>query len=115
MGTKNNPGEFDCYANAKPDEPMFILLGRDPSAGALVRLWALIRHGQIEQGLRPPKDAAKVAEALKSAEAMDTACREAGRTPISPELLLIQASEALSEHPEGYEHPCHCALCRSYA
>lgn len=29
MGTKNNPGEFDCYANAAPDEPMFILLGRD--------------------------------------------------------------------------------------
>lgn len=21
MGTKNNPGNFDCYANAEPDEP----------------------------------------------------------------------------------------------
>ena len=26
MGTKNNPGKFDCYANAKPDEPLFVLL-----------------------------------------------------------------------------------------
>ena len=32
MATKNNPGKFDCYTNAEPDEPMFILLGRDPVA-----------------------------------------------------------------------------------
>ena len=25
MGTKNEPGEFDCYAAAEPDEPMFII------------------------------------------------------------------------------------------
>jgi hypothetical protein len=29
MGTKNQPGKFDtCYANADPDEPMFVLLGK---------------------------------------------------------------------------------------
>ena len=38
MGTKNNPGVFDCYANAEPDEPMFVLLGRDKDAATLVRL-----------------------------------------------------------------------------
>lgn len=36
MGTKNNPGAFDCYANAEPDEPMFVLLGRDKHAPAPV-------------------------------------------------------------------------------
>lgn len=45
MGTKTNPGKFDCYAKAEPDEPVFVLLGRDPSAGPLVRLWAAIRMG----------------------------------------------------------------------
>jgi hypothetical protein len=40
MGTKNNPGKFDCYADAEPDEPMFVLLARDISAPFLVRLWA---------------------------------------------------------------------------
>lgn len=39
MGTKNNPGEFDCYANAEPDEPMFVLLGRDRGAPAVVEMW----------------------------------------------------------------------------
>ena len=44
MGTKNNPGRFDCYAVAKPDEPMFILLARDPIAPILVELWATLRE-----------------------------------------------------------------------
>ena len=43
MGTKNDPGAFDCYANAAPDEPMFILLGRDPVASCVVEFWVLMR------------------------------------------------------------------------
>jgi hypothetical protein len=63
MGTKNNPGEFDCYAEAKPDEPMFVLLGRDPDGPLLVEIWARQRELRGE-------DAAKVAEARDCAEAM---------------------------------------------
>lgn len=44
MGTKNTPGKYDCYENAEPDEPMFILLGRDPVAPALVQLWSIVRE-----------------------------------------------------------------------
>lgn len=47
MGTKNNPGKFDCYEAADPDEPMFVLLARDASAPHLVRLWAAVRIGDI--------------------------------------------------------------------
>lgn len=47
MSTKNNPGEFDCYANAGPDEEMFILLARDPTAAHLVRAWRCLRAGQV--------------------------------------------------------------------
>ena len=28
---------------------------------------------------------------------------------------LATLTEPLEEHPEGWEHPCNCALCRSYA
>lgn len=63
MGTKNNPGKFDCYFNAKPDEPMFILLGRDPFAPQLVELWATLR-------LLKGEDPAKVAEAQDCAASM---------------------------------------------
>lgn len=40
MGTKSNPSKFDCYAKARYDEPMFVLLARDPSAPNFVRMWA---------------------------------------------------------------------------
>jgi hypothetical protein len=57
MGTKNNPGRFDCYAKAALDEPMFILLGRDPDAPELIRRWAELRRQRGE-------DVVKIAEAL---------------------------------------------------
>lgn len=67
MGTKNNPGKFDCYANAAPDEPMFILLARDANAPRLVRMWAADR--QVMHGGQNDPD--KVKEAFDLADAMD--------------------------------------------
>ena len=64
MGTKNEPGKFDCYANAEPNEPMFVLLGRDRHAAVLTRIWALLHS-------RDGEDEAKVAEALACAGKMD--------------------------------------------
>jgi len=72
MGTKNNPGKFDCYANAEPDEPMFILLGRDKHAPTLVWLWATLREFDSE-------DAAKVAEARQCCADMMTYAHDKGR------------------------------------
>lgn len=65
MATKNNPGDFDCYANAEPDEPMFILLGRDPAADACILLWVRLRLL-----LGQSKDDPQIQEALKCAEQM---------------------------------------------
>jgi hypothetical protein len=47
MGTKNNPGQFDCHAKAEPDEPLFTLLARDPLASHLVAIWGYIRMGDV--------------------------------------------------------------------
>lgn len=63
MGTKKNPARYDCYANADPNEPMFILLGRDIGARALVEAWANQRAANGE-------DPAIVAEARDCAAAM---------------------------------------------
>jgi len=40
MATKRNPGRFDCYEKAEPDEELFVLLARDRRAPYLVELWA---------------------------------------------------------------------------
>jgi hypothetical protein len=74
MGTKNNPGAFDCYEAAHPDEPMFVLLGRDRLAASLVRLWAYMRRATGE-------DSTKVAEALTCADAMADWARGLGKSP----------------------------------
>jgi hypothetical protein len=47
MGTKNRPAAYDCYANALPDEPMFVLLARDRQAPATVREWANRRENAL--------------------------------------------------------------------
>lgn len=72
MSTKNNPGEFDCYTNAEPDEPMFILLGRDKHAPCLVWLWATLRSLDGE-------DPAKVHEAQVCAAEMMGWAHDHGR------------------------------------
>ena len=69
MGTKNNPGTYDCYAKAEPDEPIFILLGRDIGAPVLVEKWA-------EQAERVGGDPEKIAEARKCAADMRAWRRE---------------------------------------
>lgn len=82
MATKNNPGPFDCHAAAAPDEPMFVLLGRDPNAPALVRQWAMERSkmGADEQP--------KVMEALSVAADMERYRLDRAATPMPPVLPI---------------------------
>ena len=90
MGTKNSPGEYDCYAKAEPDEPMFTLLGRDPSAGVLVWTWAAIQYN-LGQG-----DSPKVREAADCGEAMIRWTMKQGKSP-SGLLALIKALCTIAE------------------
>jgi len=84
MATKNKPGAYDCYTNAEPDEPMFVLLARDELAPALVRIWAMVRDGapldMVESQLsiarsiaaaKPPMDQPKFEEAIACSHDMD--------------------------------------------
>lgn len=71
MGTKLNPGQFDCYDNALPDEPMFVLLARDGSAPALVRAWAEQRAANLVLGSVPESDRGMIAEAQRCADEME--------------------------------------------
>lgn len=72
MATKNNPGQFDCYDNAAPDEPMFILLARDGMAPSLVESWAYARELDGE-------DADKVEEARQCARSMRDYLKNLGK------------------------------------
>ena len=72
MGTKNDPGKFDCYHKAEDDEPMFVLLARDIHAPSAVYDWINSYELACEENGGPtPEQAAKIDEAVKCAEAME--------------------------------------------
>ena len=112
MGTKEAPGEPDCYAEARPNEPIFILLGRDRHAPVLVRLWALLRHREGEDGVI-------VDGALDIANAMGDYFNgiKPDKMPMNTKLandLLLLATVSMPDHPDGYDGTCDCDTCRSY-
>lgn len=81
MGTKEKPGAYDCLTKAEPDEPIFVLLGRDPTAAFVVLEWALLREhlGQTskEQIDEARECAGKMAEYARTKGKSD-AVRRAG-------------------------------------
>jgi hypothetical protein len=71
MGTKLEELRSGCFAAAMDDEPMFVLLARDPAAPNLVRGWADQRELDIEEGRKPATDMGKVTEARQCADNME--------------------------------------------
>lgn len=61
MGTKNNPGKFDCYAKADADEPIFTLRAKDPFAAPFVNMWAAFAIGDIYAAIDAFNACARVA------------------------------------------------------
>lgn len=86
MATKNNPGAWDCYSKAEPDEEMFILLGRDEDAPALVALWAALRAARKH-------DPDKIAEARSCAERIRAQVIARGKTPTNMAVVADIATE----------------------
>lgn len=78
MGTKNNPGKFDCYSKLEPDEPHFVIMGRDPSAALLIGLWAMLRELQLSCVDTSNEDE-KIEEARECADACLEWARKLGK------------------------------------
>ena len=81
MATKANPGEFDCYAEAGDDEPIFILRATDGIAPDVIRYWAdtYELYKQMQNGIAyhtgplslTERQQRKAKEARTCADAMD--------------------------------------------
>jgi hypothetical protein len=98
MSTKNNVGSFNCYEKAHPDEPMFVLLGRDPTAPLIVLAWVVLRHHCGHN------DSAQLEEAIQCAQDMQAWAAKLGKTPIlararqkAASLLIHYASEIITD------------------
>lgn len=101
MGTKNHPGDFDCYENAEPDEPMFVLLARDRHASDVVREWVAWR------AIEGRTDQAKLDEAMRCAAAMD-AWRERREGTDDVEIDCPANTEGTPNTVLIHAHTCAC-------
>ena len=68
MGTKTDPGDYDCYAKAAEDEPIFVLRASDPLSPKLVRKWVSM---SIETTKHNDKFIKKWMEAMNVATEME--------------------------------------------
>jgi hypothetical protein len=105
MGTKLTELRNGCFHRAMDDEPMFVLLARDPSAPSLVLAWAQGRELEIRDGKRPASDMEMVEEAREAARKM-MAWREANdgawREGLFPEHPTEQSkNDLLREHKDN--------------
>jgi hypothetical protein len=97
MSTKAKPSEFACYERAEPDEEIFVLLGRDRHASALVRLWAEMRE-------REGEDPIVVEEARECAERMAQQAQGLGKPVITLDSMVMFAT-TLREEKEAAAAP----------
>jgi hypothetical protein len=94
MGSKNNPGTFDCYTNAAPDEPMFVLLARDKHAPCLVWLWATLRELDGEKAEVVAEARACCFSMMRWAADHDRMTIGLGQAGLAAMLELIRSSNA---------------------
>lgn len=59
-----------CFYRALDDEPVFVLLARDPCAAETVRYWVTLRQALIGRGEKPLEDHETLASALRDAQTM---------------------------------------------
>lgn len=97
MGTKNNPGAFDCYANADADEPMFVLLGRDKHAPTLVWLWATLRELDGEEPATVREARECCAQMMEWAHDHDRTVVGFGQAALAGVMELIRSVNAASQ------------------
>lgn len=107
MGTKDKPGAFDCYAKAEPDEPMFVLLGRDPLASLLVSVWADVRE---RMGGTEPE---MLEEARQCAVKMQEYCRDLGKGEKQEQALMALLEETVPETRSALETLAHVVEARA--
>lgn len=105
MGTKEHPGRFDCYRAADSNEPMFVLLGRDPVAALLVQLWVELRRSIGRE------ETEKFEEARDCAEQMYAWADRLGKRE-----QILGATYALSSRLRqsplpGPQRPLECPSC----
>lgn len=72
MGTKTEPGNFDCYSKAGDKEELFTLRAHDPLAPWVIRFWCILRYFKEYFDANPSElPSSKLKEAWTCAKKME--------------------------------------------
>ena len=85
-GDRLTAANRDCLAKRKPGEPLFVILGRDPDGGNIVRLWAERRRDAGDPDHAEP--------VFAIADAMDAWAADPANAPESAPLASAYAAPA---------------------
>lgn len=80
----------NCYGNAREQEPLFTLLGRDRHGAALVELWAFMREKEGEP-------AERVADAREAAEEMRAYGQSLGKPVLTLDALITLSASLVHQ------------------
>jgi hypothetical protein len=105
MGTKSNPGTYNCIEKAEDDEPVFVLLARDPVAPTIVRLWAHFAEVHGHHDLAKVDDAIQVAGNMDNWRAVNRP--SPGPTPNALAKALLESQFAVY----AFSGEAKCGLC----
>lgn len=101
MGTINQPSQYDCASKLLPDEPNFLLLGRDKCAPVVVWLWAVLREIHAREKPNPDAEREQALEARQIVidmfnwqEAHDKLTVGVGEAALAAVFELIRAANA---------------------
>jgi hypothetical protein len=78
MGTKRNPGKFDCHAKADPDTELFTLVSTDELMPHLIRYWVWLKLRKGERW-NEGENMAEVRQGAKHNEKLEEALACADR------------------------------------
>ena len=106
MPSKQNPGVYDCYKAALPDEPVFTILGRDLAGPATLEFWASQRIKLGKTVEDDDKDRIRVAfDDAKEMQEWRDKMLDASVDGIPPWRLPVHfIGEAEEPHPDLPDH-----------
>jgi hypothetical protein len=101
MGTKSDPGEYDCYAAAASDEPVFTLRANNKFTPTLIWLWASLSELDGEDPKKVAEARSCVTDSLRWAKEHDRPVAGLGQATMGGVLELIRTVNGLMRNADG--------------
>lgn len=96
MATKEQELSHGCFADAAPNEPLFVLRSTDSKAPGLVREWARLYYAEKVADRQPPRNASAEELQLFEAEQARRVNKHAEALALADQMEAYRAAQGLA-------------------